>query len=220
VGDDEEESPPTDWIEEAEERTTIERAFEPAPPPKPAVPRPEIDPWVELTPAKASEPPSRAVLGATLTVPRKPITPPKTPRPPSSERAYPKMRALLQNPSVVPYGNAAPPPPPVPGTFFPAPREPIRKAEPADLDALLTTMADGLLIGEMPDGGTEVRVTLKDEFFAGTELRIAVGDGEVKATLVPPDREVYWTLNANVEALKERLEARGLKVTEVTVVEP
>ncbi len=91
---------------------------------------------------------------------------------------------------------------------------------PEDLDALLTTMAEGLLIGETPDGQTEVRVTLRDEFFAGTELRIAVNKGQIHATLVPPERDVYWELNANVPGLRARLESKGLKVHTLEVVEP
>lgn len=114
--------------------------------------------------------------------------------------------------------------PPVPGTFFPAVRRerdrPIAPQDPADLDEMLATMADGLLIGESPNGGTEVRVTLRDEFFAGTELRIQMNDGRVRAVLVPPDRGTYLTLNGNIDDLRLRLEARGLHVEELRVAEP
>ncbi len=140
------------------------------------------------------------------------------------ERRYPKMMGLLKNSDAVPYGIAPerePPPPPVPGTFFPAPRPPLfERPAPADLDELLATMAEGLLIGETPDGGTEVRVTLRDEFFAGTELRIRVVGGEVSAQLMPPDRDIYWQLNGNLDELRERLADRGLTVAELTVLEP
>ncbi|MEQ8272883.1 MAG: hypothetical protein RMA76_19810 [Deltaproteobacteria bacterium] len=138
-------------------------------------------------------------------------------------RRYPKMLALLRDPDTVPMGNAAPEPevqPPVPGTFFPAAKPPRPTPAPADLDGLLATMAEGLLIGETPEGETEVRVTLKDEFFAGTELRITLGAGKLKATLVPPDREIYWQLAGNVDALRDRLTGRGLSVTEITVADP
>lgn len=138
-------------------------------------------------------------------------------------RRYPKMLSLLRDSSDVDYGSAPraePAPPPVPGTFFPAPREPMERPAPADLDDLLATMAEGLLIGDSPDGGTEVRVTLKDEFFAGTELRIRVGEAGVSAELVPPDRDIYWQLNANIEELRERLASRGLSVQELNVSEP
>ena len=152
-------------------------------------------------------------LRGTIGAPR--VTPPP-------ERRYPRMRALLRDPDLVPFGCEPPArgAPPVPGTFFPAPREPLERPAPADLDAMLTTMAEGLLIGENRAGQTEVRVTLKDEFFAGTELRIAVGGGEVCAVLVPPDRDIYWQLNANLEELRARLSARGLRVTEIRVAEP
>ncbi len=138
-------------------------------------------------------------------------------------RRYPKMLALLKNPDDVPLGNEAPAPEPmpqVPGTFFPAARPPRPQPAPADLDGLLATMAEGLLIGETPEGHTEVRVTLKDEFFAGTELRITLGAGSLTAVLVPPDREIYWQLAGNVDALRERLTDRGLSVTEIKVADP
>lgn len=225
-GDDESEVGP-DWVEAQEEATAVERALD-DPPLSP--PRSAPSPWIEVTPAPSSgEEPSPAAsfqIGAPVTVQRRvhpggsSTSSHRAPRPPSPDRAYPKMRALLGDPHTVPYGNSAPRPPPVPGTFFPAPRAPLPKPAPTDLDTLLQTMADGLMIGESPTGHTEVRVTLKDEFFAGTELRIQVGEGEVEATLLPPDREIYWQLNANADALRSRLEERGLRVTKVTVVEP
>jgi hypothetical protein len=142
---------------------------------------------------------------------------------PPAGRHYPRMRALLQDPDAVPYGitpPTEPPPPPVPGTFFPAAPAPPERPRAADLDNLLLTMAEGLLIGEGPDGGTEVRVTLRDEFFAGTELRIGLGGGSITATLVPPDRPTYWALSGNVAELESRLLERGLRVQEVRVLEP
>ena len=152
---------------------------------------------------------------------------PKTSRHPPSKstktrRQYPRMLALLKDSTVAERPGRLTPdlPPPVPGTFFPAPREPMERPEPTDLDQMLATMAEGLLIGETPDGQTEVRVTLKDEFFAGTELRIAVGEGKVHAVLVPPSRDVYWQLNASLDGLKDRLTQRGLAVEDIELVEP
>lgn len=148
---------------------------------------------------------------------------PRAPKGPEPVRHYPKMRALLEDPDSVPYGIEPPSAaarPPVPGTFFPTPRAGPARPAAVDLDGLLLTMAEGLLIGEGPSGGTEVRVTLKDEFFAGTELRIAVGEGAVKATLVPPDREVYWQLSGHISELEERLNGKGLKVRTIEVLEP
>jgi hypothetical protein len=144
-------------------------------------------------------------------------------------RRYPKMRALLKNPDEVPHGSepigrAKMAAPPVPGTFFPAPRKerepPQGASAPADLDEMLAAMAEGLLVGDDGSGGTEVRVTLRDEFFAGTELRIRAGGGKVRAVLVPPDRSTYLALNGNLSELRARLEARGLKVEELRVAEP
>ncbi len=146
---------------------------------------------------------------------------------PTHGRRYPKMRALLQNPERVPHGSEGPKrphAPPVPGTFFPAPRKerdpPQGSAAPADLDQMLAAMAEGLLVGDDGQGGTEVRVTLRDEFFAGTELRIQTSGGKVRAVLVPPDRSTYLELNGNIDELRARLEARGLNVEELRVAEP
>ncbi len=150
----------------------------------------------------------------------------KTPPAPVVEplsRHYPKMRSLLKDPDSVPYGSAPSTPEasrPVPGTFFPAVRAPKPKSGAEDLDGLLITMAEGLLVGEGPTGGTEIRVNLKDEFFAGTELRIELGDGAIKATLIPPDREIYWQLNAHIDDLEARLSGKGLRVQSIVVLEP
>ncbi len=108
----------------------------------------------------------------------------------------------------------------MPGSFFPAAREPLPKAEPTDLDGLLSVMAEGLLIGEGPDGGSEVRVTLKDEFFAGTELRISINEGRIFASLYPPSRDIYFQLNGQSDALRLRLEERGLRVSSLEVMAP
>ena len=141
---------------------------------------------------------------------------------PSSRRTYPRMLALLQDQTVArrPSKIAPDTPPPVPGTFFPAPREPMEQPVPTDLDQMLLTMAEGLMIGETAEGHTEIRVTLKDEFFAGTELRIVTVDGKVRAVLVPPDRDVYWQLNASLNDLKERLSGRGLEVEHIELLDP
>lgn len=155
-------------------------------------------------------------------VQRQSTTPPAPVIDPSA-RHYPKMRSLLKDPDSVPYGIApatAAASRPVPGTFFPTVRAPLPKSGAEDLDGLLMTMAEGLLVGEGPAGGTEIRVTLKDEFFAGTELRIELGDGAIKATLIPPDREIYWQLNAHTDDLEARLSGKGLRVQSIVVLEP
>jgi hypothetical protein len=146
---------------------------------------------------------------------------------PPPSRRYQQMRALLKNPEKIPYGTAPiskPKPPPVPGTFIPAGKRekepPPAPSSPADLDQMLATMAEGLLIGEDANGHAEVRVTLRDEFFAGTELRIKMGEDGVSAILVPPDRSTYLTLNGNVDDLRIRLESRGLRVSQIRVAEP
>ena len=138
-------------------------------------------------------------------------------------RRYPKMRALLGKPDEVPEGDEPfdePKPPPVPGTFIPNPPPSVPRASSGDLDAMLALMADGLTLGQSADGATEVRVTLRDEYFAGTELRIAMDAGEVSATLIPPSRDVYWQLDGEVGALRDRLQERGLRVARLNIEEP
>jgi hypothetical protein len=161
--------------------------------------------------------------GKRAEVPSPPAMPSRPDRPASSlppERRYPKMRALLADPDAALGAPLRARAQPVPGTFFPAARPPPERPAPADLDQLLATMAEGLLVGETPSGETEVRVTLRDEFFAGTELRIVAGAGNIRARLVPPDRSTYWSLNGNLHELEQRLLGRGLRVTELEVVEP
>ncbi|MCB9653628.1 MAG: flagellar hook-length control protein FliK [Deltaproteobacteria bacterium] len=149
---------------------------------------------------------------------------------PSRVRDYPALRAMCSafdtalnctEPRTGARASARDRPAPVPGTFFPAPRRPLRPPEPAaDLDGLLSLMADGLLFGDDGEGNTQIRVTLKDEFFAGTELWIRVGAGRISATLIPPDRETYFLLNGQLDGLRDRLGARGLVVEELSVEHP
>ncbi|MEM7237432.1 MAG: hypothetical protein AAF501_06365 [Pseudomonadota bacterium] len=40
------------------------------------------------------------------------------------------------------------------------------------------------------------------------------------ALLVPPDRDVYWQLNGNIDELRERLTGRGLSVQDIQVADP
>lgn len=138
-------------------------------------------------------------------------------------RRYPVLMGLLKNaPEGGPRLERAGPP--VPGTFFPASRDApapgTGKADPTGLDGLLSTMAEGLLIGESGDGHAEVRITLRDEFFAGTELRLVLGERGVRAELHPPDRTTYWHLSGEMHALTDRLTERGLKVESIEVCEP
>ena len=142
---------------------------------------------------------------------------------PNPSRQYPRMRALLSNPERVPGGSrpiAPYRPPPVPGTFIPRPPPPPPRPKRTELDGLLAVMADGLLIGEGEGGASEIRVTLRDEFFAGTELRISLLEGRVSAKLIPPNREVYWQLGGEAGELRLRLEERGLRVSQLEVLEP
>lgn len=181
---------------------------------RPQGPRPAVEPHILQRRVVPPKPPPSPVSP--------PVASSALPERPRTVRRYPKMLALLKDTEVARRpGRIAPDlPPPVPGTFFPAPREPMEQPEPSDLDQMLLTMAEGLLIGETPDGHTEVRVTLKDEFFAGTELRIVVAEGKVRATLAPPDRDAYWQLNASVDVLKRRLQDRGLDVDDIEILDP
>ena len=141
----------------------------------------------------------------------------------ASPRSYPKMLSLLQSPEdAMPEPVVPEPAPPVPGTFFPTKKkhELVPDEGPPDVDGLLSAMAEGLLVGEGPDGSSQIMVTLSDEFFRGTELRVAVDTSGVTALLLPPDYEVYRHLSSQIHRLEERLRHRGLNVTKVTVQRP
>ena len=143
--------------------------------------------------------------------------------PDSSPRKYPKMLALLRAPQEVQLAlPVTEPAPPVPGTFFPTKKKTnlVPDDGPPDVDGLLSAMADGLLVGEGPDGSSQIMVTLSDEFFRGTELRVAIDSSGVTALLLPPDYEVYRHLSSEIHRLEDRLRKRGLRVTKVTVQKP
>ncbi len=141
-------------------------------------------------------------------------------RPPSPERSYPLARALLDRPHEVPYGLDPNPAPEVPGTFIPHREAKPRKDSVERADQLLGEMASSLLIGGDDNGAREVRITLSDEFFRGTELRLVWSEGQLTAELEPPDRATYDLLEREAPRLREHLESRGLKVLRVEVRRP
>ena len=188
------------------------------------------DLWSDVTPADAREvagPAERAWTTAPLpSVPSvaRPGPRPRwgAPEPPAAPaRHYPKMWALVDDHEAARAAAGAPSPPPVPGTFFPSATRPQGRPPPlADLDDMLSAMAEGLLVGETAEGHAEVRVTLRDEFFAGTELRLVWADEGLWAVLAPPDRETYWLLSGSQRELAARLTDRGLSLKGVEVREP
>lgn len=151
-----------------------------------------------------------------------PVAPPE-PQPAASRgRRYPKMLALLSNSARVEMGSAPiqpPKPPPVPGTFFPVAKVPSNADRP-DMDKLLAAMADGLLVGGDDNGSSQIIITLRDDFFRGTELHVSLADGSIAAKLVPPDIETYRTLDAEMDRLRGRLAERGLRVASLCVERP
>ena len=90
----------------------------------------------------------------------------------------------------------------------------------AEVDELLGEMAEGLLVGGDGAGTSEIRVTLGEEFFGGTELRIQRSADGVTAILRPPDRDTYRILAAELPRLRVHLEERGLRVSNLRVEEP
>ena len=141
-----------------------------------------------------------------------------------AKREYPMMMSLLQDPPVTGGEQVSdvPSSPPVPGTFFPtsSKKELVPESGPPDMEGLLSTMAEGVLLGGSSDGSSHMMITLNDEYFRGTELRISMEVTGVKAHLIPPDYEVYRHLSSELPRLEQRLLARGLTVNEVSVLKP
>lgn len=139
-----------------------------------------------------------------------------TPPPSKPVRDYPVLRGLVEDPGrflPVHSEDKAPVKAPV--------RPPPRREEPASrkVDGLLEEMAVGLLVGG--DGqSSEMRVTLGEDFFGGTELRISRGPDGVTAILLPPDRDSYRLLSSELPRLRAQLEQRGLRVQKLKVEEP
>lgn len=143
--------------------------------------------------------------------------------PNKAPREYPVMRGLLRDPEALPEGSPDRPSSVEARAFIRSspPRPPPReKASRAALDGMLEQMAEGLLVGGSGDALSEMRVTLRDEFFRGTELRIAVGLEGVTARFIPPDRDTYRHLSSELPRLRSHLADRGLKVGKLEVDEP
>jgi hypothetical protein len=137
-------------------------------------------------------------------------------------REYPRMKSLLSAPV-----EAAAPEPLERGsstarTAFVrgGSKTSERPQKRGELDGMLEEMAQGLLVGGPGGQLSEMRVTLRDEFFRGTELIIAVAPEGVTARFLPPDRETYRNLSSELGRLRAHLEEKGLRVARLEVDEP
>ena len=198
-------------------------------------PSPDRRPGPSPTRARGAPPPlpgARRSRRVEQTEPEVPVykAPPPVSQPapapsgPPPKRAYPKMLALLTSSEAVPHGDAPippPRPPAVPGTFFPAKSHKEVVDDTPDVDTLLQAMAEGLLVGGDGDSGSsQIMITLRDEFFAGTQLRVGITEGGIEATLVPPDRGTYRHLCSEIHRLESRLSRRGRRVSTLRVEDP
>lgn len=135
-------------------------------------------------------------------------------------RDYPVLRSLIQDPDAL-AGEERAASTAVPRAFVragPAYERPA-SARP-HMDDMLEEMAEGLLVGGDGAGMSEIRVTLGEEFFGGTELRIQRTAEGVTAILRPPDRDTYRILAGELPRLRVHLEERGLRVSNLRVEEP
>lgn len=171
----------------------------------------DFDPWsFEPTPVDP-EPAGAPKLAKPVTRPKRRLR-----LPDSGPRRYPNMLALLDVEVVTQR-----PPQPMHRRVAPVAKAPDPpEGAPVELDRMLEIMAEGLLIGETQEGHTQVRITLKDDFFSGTELQMVSMDGWLKASLLPPDLSTYYELNARIDELKTRLVDKGLRVEDIELLRP
>jgi hypothetical protein len=98
-------------------------------------------------------------------------------------------------------------------------RPPIRKpkAEPIeDKDKLLAHAKKARIITE-PTGATAFEVTINDKVFSDLTCRIILHEGQVVAVFKASDKNACRLLEAEAGRLRNRLEAKGMKVAEVRV---
>jgi hypothetical protein len=145
---------------------------------------------------------------------------PSRPRPGTRPvRDYPVLRGLVRNPDAAAV-EERPLSTTTPRAFVRAGAVAEPRSARAEVDELLGEMAEGLLVGGDGAGTSEIRVTLGEEFFGGTELRIQRSADGVTAILRPPDRDTYRILAAELPRLRVHLEERGLRVSNLRVEEP
>jgi hypothetical protein len=209
------------------ERTVIDRQETPpvadpladAPTPAHPVPAHRSGPFGPPIPVESTPPPR----------PRAPSSSGRRPLPRESSRPraggarpvrdYPVLRGLVHDPDAHLEERATSTA--VPRAFVRAgPASEPRSSARADVDGMLEEMAEGLLVGGDGAGTSEIRVTLGEEFFGGTELRIQRNADGVTAILRPPDRETYRILAGELPRLRVHLEERGLRVSNLRVEEP
>ncbi len=154
----------------------------------------------------------------------------------SEARSYPVMRSFLKNAEEIPHGIRPQTGARTPLEAEPATRKPegglpmphrvvrrppkTRQNSVSRLDDMLRATAEGLLVGEGSHGQPEIRVSLRDEFFGGAELRVSQESRGILAVLVPPDWKTYHELRAHEPELQERLAERGLPGAIIRVDKP
>ena len=98
-------------------------------------------------------------------------------------------------------------------------RPPIRKPESTpieDKDKLLAHAQKARIIAE-PSGATAFEVSINDEVFQDLTCRIMFHEGQIIAVFKASDKNACRLLEAEAGRLRNRLEAKGMKVAEVRV---
>ena len=84
-------------------------------------------------------------------------------------------------------------------------------------ESLENTVESALLLAT-PEGEKSFEITIKDEVFHDLVCRISVEKRGVVATFIAPDTQVRRLLQAQTQQLRQKLEARGLKVAKLAVL--
>ena len=107
------------------------------------------------------------------------------------------------------------PPPGRPTVRGPVRTRPAPTAAPAS--TLLAETTDAALLVASPDGAQSMQLSFRDDVFAQLQCNIEVGPRGVVATFYAEDVNTRRLLAAESDALRLRLEARGLSVAAVRV---
>ena len=143
----------------------------------------------------------------------------KEPRPEETQEEPPPTAETFEEIAATEIQAQAPLSPERPPAYAATIRPPIRKPENTpieDKDKLLAHAQKARIIAE-PTGATAFEVSINDEVFQDLICRIMFHEGQIIAVFKASDKNACRLLEAEAGRLRNRLEAKGMRVAEVRV---
>ncbi|HVY61286.1 MAG TPA: hypothetical protein VHF22_06510 [Planctomycetota bacterium] len=98
-----------------------------------------------------------------------------------------------------------------------APVEQVQKAQPVIQPEIVDKIVERARFGMNAEGAHEFQIDLKQDVYAGSQLKIATKDGKVSVEVIADNAEVARSFEARAQEIAKSLGDRGLNVQTVNV---